>query len=125
MIEKYFQLGVRFRWQKPSNVDGPRDGKLVDSVRATTPLTYIGLGEVLSPTLLTTHVSTLGLQMHMPVQHQWLDYAPGRTARVPIGPYDVLTGFMSGCIIARWTDRGTTYVGHIRSEERRVGKECR
>ena len=51
--------------------------------------------------------------MNMPIQHKWLDYTPGRTSRVAIGPYDVLTGFMSGCIIARWSDRGVNYVGHI------------
>lgn len=113
MIEKYLKLGVRYRWVSPQNVDGPRDGAIVDSVRPTAPLTYIGLGEVVAPELKLTHVSMLGLQMNTPVQHQWLDYAPGRTARVPIGPYDVLTGFMSGCIIARWSDRGVNYVGHV------------
>ncbi|RMD62950.1 hypothetical protein D6833_06215 [Candidatus Parcubacteria bacterium] len=117
MIEKYFKLGVRFRWTKPQNVDGPRDGKIVDSIRPTAQLTYIGLGEVVDPVLMTFHVSTMGLQMNMPIQHQWLDYAPGRTARVPIGPYDVLTGFMSGCIIARWIERGITYIGHIGTVE--------
>lgn len=117
MIEKYFDLGVRFRWTKPRNVDGPRDGHIVDSIRPTAPLTYIGLGEVVSPRLMTTHVSTIGLQMNQPIQHQWLDYAPGRTARVPIGPYDVLTGFMSGCIITRWNDRGVNYVGHVGTVE--------
>ena len=113
MIEKYFQLGVRYRWSKSPNVDGPRDGALVPSIRPTTPLTYIGLGSIVSPALMTTHVSTIGLQMNAPIQHQWLDYTPGRTARVPIGPYDVLTGFTSGCIIARWTQGGVNYVGHV------------
>jgi len=113
MIEKYLKLGVRYRWDKPQNVDGPRDGKIVDSVRTTAALTYIGLGEIVDPVLKAVHVSALGLQMRVPVQHRWLDYAPGRTARVPIGSYDVLTGFMSGCIIARWTDHGVNYVGHV------------
>jgi hypothetical protein len=117
MIEKYFKLGVRFRWTKPQNVDGLRDGALVDSTRVTTPLIYIGLGDVVDPMLMHVNVITLGLQMNSPIQHQWLDYTPGRTARVPIGPYDVLTGFMSGCIIARWTDRGVTYVGHVGTVE--------
>ncbi|MCE5307125.1 MAG: hypothetical protein LLG20_05750 [Acidobacteriales bacterium] len=117
MIEKYFQLGVRYQWQKPPNVDGPRDGKIVESTRPSSPLTYIGLGSVVSPALMTTHVSMIGLQMRMPIQYQWLDYAPGRIARVPAGPYDILTGFMSGCIIARWVDRGVTYVGHVGTVE--------
>lgn len=117
MIEKYFELGVRFRWNKPANVDGPRDGIITDSIRPTAPLTYIGLGSVVSPTLMMTHVSTIGLQMNAPIQHQWLDYTPGRTARIAMGPYDVLTGFMSGCIIARWMDRGVDYVGHVGTVE--------
>jgi hypothetical protein len=117
MIQKYFELGVRYQWQKPPNVDGPRDGKIVDGIRPTNPLTYIGLGALVSPTLMTTHVSTLGLQMRTPIQHKWLDYTPGRTARVPMGAYDVLTGFMSGCIIARWTDRGVNYAGHVGTVE--------
>lgn len=117
MIEKYLKLGVRYRWTKPPNVDGPRDGSIVNSIRSTAPLTYIGLGEVVDPALMTIHVSQIGLQINVPIQHQWLDYTPGRTARVPIGPYDVLTGFMSGCIIIRWTERGVTYVGHVGTVE--------
>lgn len=117
MIEKYFKLGVRFRWHKPQNVDGPRDGHLTDSIRPTQPLTYIGLGEVVDPMLMVTHVHTIGLQMNAPIPHQWLDYTPGRTAKVPMGPYDVLTGLMTGCIIARWNDRGTQYVGHVGTVE--------
>ncbi len=117
MIEKYFKLGVRFRWTKPQNVDGPRDGRLVDSIRPTAALTYIGLGEVVDPALMAVHVSMIGLQMNRQIQHQWLDYTPGRTARLPIGPYDVLTGFMSGCIIARWKDRGVNYIGHVGTVE--------
>ncbi|MCE2968753.1 MAG: hypothetical protein LW847_00710 [Burkholderiales bacterium] len=117
MIEKYFKLGVRFNWNKPQNVDGPRDGALVDSIRGTPPMTYVGLGDVVDPMLMQIHVRTLGLQMNSPIQYQWLDYTPGRTARVPIGPYDVLTGFMSGCIVARWTDRGVTYIGHVGTVE--------
>lgn len=117
MIEKYLKLGVRYRWTKPNNVDGPRDGRLVDSIRPTALLTYIGLGEVVDPILMVRHVSMIGLHMNVPIQHQWLDYVPGRTARVTIGPYDVLTGFISGCIIARWVDRGVTSVAHIGTVE--------
>lgn len=117
MIEKYFQLGVRLQWQKPNNVDGPRDGDIVDSIRPTTPMTYIGLGPIASPTLMMTHVSAIGLTMNMPIQYQWLDYTPGRTPRLAMGPYDVLTGDLSGCIVTRWTDRGVTYAAHVGTVE--------
>ncbi len=114
MIEKYFNLGVRFKWTKPGDVNStPKDGAIVASTRATNQMIYDGLDVVVGPTLATTHVSALGLSMRMPIQHVWLDYALGRTARIPTGPYDVLTGFMSGCIIARWQTRGVTYVGHV------------
>jgi len=114
MIEKYFELGVRFRWTKPADVDPvPKDGSIVESTRPTNAMIYDGLDTVVSPRLRMMNVSTLGLQMRMPIQHVWLDYNKGKTARVPIGPYDVLTGLMSGCIIARWVDRGVNYVGHI------------
>lgn len=117
MIEKYFKKGVRFRWQKPTDVYGPQDGTIVDGVRPTAPLVYIGLAASVDPVLHTTHVSTLGLQMNGAIQHKWLDYAPGRTARVPIGPYDVLTGFMSGCIITRQYQAGVNYVAHVGTVE--------
>jgi hypothetical protein len=114
MIEKYFKLGIRFAWVKPTDVGVAFDGTIVDSVRPTSPMTYIGLGgDAIDPSLMMTHVSAFGLTMNMPIQHTWLDFSLGRTARVPMGPYDVLTGFMSGCIIARWQDRGVNYVGHI------------
>lgn len=114
MIEKYFKLGIRFRWTKPQDVTVAMDGKIVNSTRPASPLIYDGLdGEVVDPMLKMINVSTLGLTMRMPIQHAWLDYAHGQIARLPIGPYDVLTGFMSGCIIARWIDKGVTYVGHV------------
>lgn len=69
-------------------------------------MTYIGLGQVVDPLLMNVNVAILGLRMNMAIQHKWLDYAPGRTARVPIGPYDVLTGFMSDCIIMRAAEWG-------------------
>jgi hypothetical protein len=114
MIEKYFQLGVRYKWTKPGDVNTtPKDGAIVNSTRPTNQMIYDGLDVVVSPLLGATHVSSLGLSMRMPIQHVWLDYALGRTARIATGPYDVLTGFMSGCIIARWQDKGVTQVGHI------------
>lgn len=113
MIEKYFRPGIRYRWTKPRDAIGPLDGAIVDSREAATPLIYDGLdGELKDPGLMHFHVSATGLTMRMPIQYTWLDYAPGRTSRVPIGPYDVLTGYMSGCIVAYWWQRGVAYVCH-------------
>ena len=114
MIEKYFRAGIRYKWTKPRDAGGPTDGTIVESREAPTPMIYDGLdGQLIDPFLLQTNVSTLGLTMRMPIQYAWLDYAPGRTARLPIGPYDVLTGYMSGCIIAHWSDKGLRYAGHV------------
>jgi hypothetical protein len=114
MIEKYFRTGIRFKWTKPRDAIGPLDGTIIDSTQTATPLIYDGLdGQLKDPHLMQVNVSTLGLTMRMPIQYAWLDYAPGRTARVPIGPYDVLTGYMSGCIIAYWSSKGVRFAGHV------------
>ncbi|MFN0114557.1 MAG: hypothetical protein ACKVPY_07775 [Paracoccaceae bacterium] len=114
MIEKYFDLGIRFKWTKPADVNPAiKDGRIVDSTRQSNLMIYDGLDTIVSPRLRMMNVSALGLTMRMPIQHAWLDYAHGQTARIAQGPYDVLTGLMSGCIITRWQDRGVTYVGHV------------
>jgi len=119
MIEKYFRAGIRYKWTKPRDAMGPTDGTIVESREAPSPMIYDGLdGQLIDPFLLQNHVSTLGLKMRMPIQYAWLDYAPGRTARLPIGPYDVLTGYMSGCIIAHWSDKGLRYAGHVGTIDR-------
>ncbi len=129
MIENYFKLGTRYRWRKPANVDGPRDGTIVNSVRVTAPLSYICLGTVLDHSLMQLNlrqmrrepdpasIARLGLHPGMPIQHQWLDYVPGRTSRVQMTRHDVLTGFMSGCLITRWQENGVTYAGHVGTVE--------
>jgi hypothetical protein len=124
MIEKYFRTGIRFRWTKPQ--DGPAAqldrhgvvlsrGAIVDSRREAAPLIYDGIdGQLFDPTLRHVDVRSLGfVQMRMPIYVGWLDYTPGYTSRKPTGPYDILTGYMSGCIIAWWWSNGVRYVGHV------------
>ena len=114
MIEKYFRQGIRFRWTKPGDAYGPQDGAMVASGQAATPLIYDGLdGELVDPSFLVTHVGGLGLTKGQPIPYAWLDYCPGRTASLPYGPYDVLTGYMSGCRLVAWSDRGVRYVSHV------------
>lgn len=117
MIERYFVKGGRYRWTAPAAVTTqPMDGAIV--VAPATPpglMTYVGLdGEIVDWGL--PHVSTLGLSMNMTIQYQWLSYVLGRTAKVGT-TNDVLTGFMSGCWIATWTDAGGRWVGHIGTVE--------
>jgi len=110
MIEKYFQAGVRLKWTLPAPVYVTMDGSIVDSKSATPPMIYDG-----SDTQLVSlfNLSTMGLTMRSPIQYVWLDYTLGQTARCPIGPYDVLTGPMSGCLITQWSSRGVRFVAHV------------
>lgn len=117
MIENHFKLGVMFTWNKPANNDGQRDGSIIPTRDNSPSLTYVGLGEVVDPTLMVIHVKALGLELNAPINYTWLDYAPGRTAKVALGAKDVLTGPMSGCIIARWNDTGVTSIGHVGTVE--------
>ena len=110
MIERYFQTGVRFNWMPPRQVPGPTDGAVVDSPQQIlNPIIYDGMdAELLGP----VHAAAIGLAMRSQIAYNWLVYAPGRTTKRPLVG-DVLTGPMSGCPIATWNERGTTYVGHI------------
>lgn len=117
MIDRLFVKGARYEWTPPSPITTqPMDGAIVVNPPAAPGLmTYVGLdGEIVDWGL--PHVSTLGLSMNMPIQYQWLSYIHGRTAKLNTTS-DVLTGFMSGCWIATWTDATGRWVGHIGTVE--------
>jgi hypothetical protein len=117
VIEQYFKAGVRFLWNKPNDAIGPTDGAIVNSVNAATNLSYDGLDAhpaVIDPALQGVQVgAVLGLAKGQNVPHAWLDYAPGRVARLPAGGGDILTGYMSGCLIARGTHAGAISAFHV------------
>lgn len=117
MIERYFKSGVRFLWNKPRDANAVLDGAIVASGSPAASLTYDGLDghrAAVDPSLLATHASSvLGMAKGANVPHTWLDYAPGRTARLPIVGSDVLTGYMSGCLIARGTFNGAMHAFHV------------
>ena len=125
MIERYFRAGVRFLWNKPPDNGGPLNGAIVASVGAATHLTYDGLdGHIAAvdpPLLLGNLAAVLGLAMGANVPYTWLDYAPGRSARVQIGGNDILTGYMSGCPIVRGTHNGAMSAFHVGTVENRPG----
>jgi hypothetical protein len=113
MIEKYFRPGVRVKWSAPAATQQALDGTIVDNRGVASTMTYDGLdGELIDQALMMTNVTSLGFTMRMQIPHVWLDYNYGRTSRCTTGQ-DILTGFMSGCIIARWTQLGVPYVGHV------------
>lgn len=117
MIERYFRPGVRFLWNKPQDAIGPLNGALVANAGAATPMTYDGLDghrAAVDPQLLIVQASNiLGIAKGANVAYSWLDYAPGRISRLPVGGGDVLSGYMSGCLIARGTNAGAMCAFHV------------
>jgi hypothetical protein len=113
MIERYLKAGLRVKWNAPAATQQALDGAIVNNRGVSSTMTYDGLdGELINPAFMVTNVTSMGFTMRMPIPHVWLDYNYGRTSRCPSGQ-DILTGFMSGCIIARWTQLGVGYVGHV------------
>lgn len=114
MIEQRFIAGVRFLWTKPNDSMGPANGAIVASAGVANNLTYDGLDghqAAISNALLAG--APIGMAMGANVPHTWLDYAPGRTARVQIGGNDILTGYMSGCLIIRGTYNAAMSAFHM------------
>jgi len=114
MIEQRFIAGIRFLWTKPNDSMGPANGAIVASTGVANNLTYDGLDghkAAVSNALLTG--APIGMAMGTNVPHAWLDYAPGRTSRLQIGVNDILTGYMSGCLIIRGTHSGAMSAFHV------------
>lgn len=119
MLERYFKKGTIFKWTRPPTTQVPLDGIVADKVARTTPMTFIGTARdmgfdrMMDPTVTNLYLQQVGLRPGQPIKYRWLDYMPGRTAKVRIGNRNILTGPMSGCPIARWQAGGTNYVGHV------------
>jgi hypothetical protein len=114
MIESYFQKGVRLRWTPPgSDASGSRDGSIIKNPpRAPCPMVYDGVdGELVR--FASVRVKTSGLTKGTPIPYSWLAYCPGHTSKLQLSGNDVLTGFMSGCLVVLWADHDGRWVGHI------------
>jgi hypothetical protein len=120
MIENALVEGARIRWQKPNTVPGTQDGTIVPSVNTANPMTYLGSTQP-QPRggLFRRAPRVYQMPVNSPIPHSWLDYITGRTARVVQGS-DVVTGFMSGCLIARATWNGGMSVFHLGTVENPV-----
>jgi len=114
MIEKFFIKGLRVIWpggpvDAPSGTDG---AIILNPTRAPQPMISDGMdGELYDATL--PNITALGLRKGQPIPLNWLSYAPGRTTKRMLSAGDVLTGYMSGCPIALWTENGMRYAGHV------------
>jgi hypothetical protein len=117
MIERYLFKGARFKWTAPPSISSdPRDGAII--VNPATPpgsMTYVGVDEQLLDAGQRKAIGTV-FPVNTVLTYSWLNYVLGRTAKICTSA-DVLTGFMSGCIIATWSDTGGRWVGHIGTVE--------
>lgn len=114
MIERYFLKGVRLRWTFPGDHStGSKDGSITPNPsRPAGPMIYDGLdGDLVDYSL--PNVSTLGLRKGMVIPYNWLVYSIGHTSKLMLAAGDILTGYMSGCLITQWLENGYRYVGHI------------
>jgi hypothetical protein len=117
MIENLLVAGARIRWTKPHTVAQAQDGTIVASVNGSNPMIYLGSTQTQPRGGLFRRAPQVHqVPPNTPVPHTWLDYIPGRTAYVGQGT-DVLTGFMSGCLIARGTYNGAMCVFHMGTVE--------
>jgi hypothetical protein len=113
MIEQALVPGARIRWHKPNTVSQANDGAIVNSVNNASAMTYLGSTQQQGGRGLFRRAQQgYQLPVNTPLHHRWLDYITGRTAYVDQGT-DVLTGFMSGCLIARGTYNGGMKVFHL------------
>lgn len=120
MIENILIEGARIRWTKPNTVSQTQDGTIVPSVNIASNMTYLGStqqqprGGVFrrAPQVYRMPVNSM-------IPHRWLDYITGRTAYIAQAT-DVVTGFMSGCLIARGTYNGSMSVFHLGTVENPV-----
>lgn len=114
-IETWFKLGARFKWMAPgADASAPKDGTIVANPATASNLTF----DAADARLITTIdvKGWLGFTRNAAVPHTWLRYIHGRTAYLPLNT-DVLTGFMSGCLIVRWTQGGNRYIAHVGTVE--------
>ncbi|HLQ20617.1 MAG TPA: hypothetical protein VK146_16720 [Tabrizicola sp.] len=119
MLEMYFKKGAVFEWTRPQTNIVPPDGALMDKQRRSTPMKFLGtiadmgFSSLMDAALPANYFSGVGLTPGTTIRYKWLDYAPGRTARVEIRTRDILTGPMSGCPILHWRQGANSYVGHV------------
>ena len=117
MIELFLKKGVRVVWKLPPE-GGPRgtDGTILTRPATADRMTYDGVDGNLQGLIgrhqLRKEFGKLNLKKGDTIPFDWLDYVPGHTAKA-ISGVDVLTGPMSGCFIAAWTDSGGKWVGHV------------
>lgn len=110
MLENYLRRGVRLKWLPPRSQTSDNNGAVIPTPPLSpNPINYDGMDDQIQANF---HANTLGLRMGQQIPYRWLSYVAGRTATMPLAGGDVLTGPMSGCLIATWTDGGAK-IAHV------------
>ncbi len=110
MLENYLRRGVRLKWMPPRSVTSVNDGAVIPTpLMPANQMLYDGMDDQI---VANFHASALGLRVGQSIPYRWLTYVSGRTTTMPLNGGDVLTGPMSGCLIATWTEGGAN-VGHV------------
>ena len=116
MIQHLLVAGAKISWRKPPTLGSPNDGAIQPSTNPANAMIFLGSTRDqprgLFSRLFRPAPSGYRVPENTPVPHTWLDYISGRTAFLAQGS-DVLTGFMSGCLIARGTYNGAMSVFHM------------
>ncbi len=102
--EAGFVPGRKFKWACPKEAvikQSDRDGEIVANNNVARNMLPNGWDQ---------HVLAALNQKGPPIFVQpvtplnWLEYGPGKTKEAPLNNADILTGPMSGCLLAIWTD---------------------
>ena len=110
MLENYLRRGVRLKWMAPRSQTSVNDGAVIPTPAGpVNPINSDGMDDQI---MANFHAGALGLRMGQAIPYRWLSYVAGRTTTMPLAGGDVLTGPMSGCMIATWTDGGAK-VAHV------------
>jgi len=123
MLENYLRRGVRLKWMPPRSATSDNDGAVVPTpLMPANPMLYDGMDDKIEADF---HANVLGLRVGQSLAYRWLSYVSGRTTTIPRNGGDVLTGPMSGCLVATWTDGGVTHVGHVGTIDNNVAASQR
>jgi hypothetical protein len=115
MIERYFETGVRLTWTFPGDhQEANPDGRIIDNPSRPAGA-MVASGKDAKPTGKLARAWDWAWSTSL--SYSWLAYSPGYTTRIRLQDSDVLTGYMSGCLITQCTEGGVRYVGHIGTDD--------
>jgi hypothetical protein len=111
--EAGFVPGRKFSWICPREAAiraENRDGEIVVNNSGARTMTHIGWDQHVLTQSRSAQPNFAG-----PVSPlTWLNYGPGKTMKAPLNASDILTGPMSGCLLAIWTDdSNAAFAAHI------------